>query len=85
MTVLGLNGPLMVSEGEMEFRQKLKELLEQGSRRLSINLAGMPEMDSWRLGALVRLCTQGEKSRCTLRAADAEDNESRLSGGYFWD
>lgn len=69
-TILDLNGPLMVGESEMEFRQKLKELLERGSRRLAINLAGVPEMDSWGLGALVRHCTQVRKAggRCTFFA-----------------
>lgn len=69
-TILDLNGPLMVGESEIEFRQKLKELLEQGSRRLAINLAGVPEMDSWGLGALVRHCTQVRKAggRCVFFA-----------------
>ncbi len=69
-TILDLNGPLMVGESEMEFRQKLKELLERGSRRLAINLAGVPEMDSWGLGALVRHCTQVKKAggRCVFFA-----------------
>ncbi len=69
-TILDLNGPLMVGESEMESRQKLKELLERGSRRLAINLAGVPEMDSWGLGALVRHCTQVKRAggRCVFFA-----------------
>lgn len=69
-TIVDLNGPLMVGESEIEFRQKLKELLERGSRRLAINLAGVPEMDSWGLGALVRHCTQVRKAggRCVFFA-----------------
>jgi anti-anti-sigma factor len=69
-TVLDLNGPLMVGESELEFRQKLKHLLDQGARRIAINLAGVPEMDSWGLGALVRHCTQVRKvgGRCIFFA-----------------
>jgi anti-sigma B factor antagonist len=65
-TILDLSGPLMVGESELEFRQKIKELLDAGARRLAINLAGVPEMDSWGLGALVRHCTQVRKAggRC---------------------
>lgn len=69
-TILDLNGPLMVGESESEFRQKVRELLEGGSRRLAINLAGVPQMDSWGLGALVRHCTQVRKAggRCVFFA-----------------
>ncbi|HLW82660.1 MAG TPA: hypothetical protein VKS20_11555 [Candidatus Acidoferrales bacterium] len=37
-TILDLQGPLMVGESELEFRQKIKELLDGGVRRLVINL-----------------------------------------------
>jgi anti-sigma B factor antagonist len=69
-TILDLNGPLMVGESELEFRQKIKQLLDEGARRIAINLAGVPEMDSWGLGALVRHCTQVRKAggRCIFFA-----------------
>jgi anti-sigma B factor antagonist len=69
-TILDLNGPLMVGESELEFRQKIKELLDQGKRRFAINLADVPEMDSWGLGALVRHCTQVRRAggRCIFFA-----------------
>jgi anti-sigma B factor antagonist len=70
-TILDLQGALMVGESELEFRQKIKELLDGGARRLAINLSGVPEMDSWGLGALVRHCTQLRKSggRCIFFGA----------------
>lgn len=61
-TILDLNGPLMVGESEMEFRRRLKELLYEGARQIAINLAGVSDMDSWGLGALVRHCA--EVRRC---------------------
>lgn len=69
-TVLDLQGPLMVGESELEFRQKIKQLLEEGTRRFAINLAGVPAMDSWGIGALVRHCTQVRKAggRCIFFA-----------------
>lgn len=80
-TILDLMGPLMVGESELEFRQKIKQLLNEGARRFAINLAGVPEMDSWGLGALVRHCTQVRKTggRCiffcasTARPTDSQD------------
>jgi anti-anti-sigma factor len=69
-TILDLTGPLMVGESELEFRRKINELLHDGGRRFAINLAGVPEMDSWGLGALVRHCTQVRKAggRCIFFA-----------------
>lgn len=61
-TILDLNGPLMVGESEQEFRQKIKELLYEGARQIAINMAGVSDMDSWGLGALVRHCA--EVRRC---------------------
>lgn len=61
----------MVGESELEFRRHIKDLLDAGARRLAINLAGVPEMDSWGLGALVRHCTQVRKAsgRCIFFGA----------------
>lgn len=69
-TILDLTGPLMVGESELEFRQRIKHLLDEGARRIAINLAAVPEMDSWGLGALVRHCTQVRKAggRCIFFA-----------------
>lgn len=70
-TILDLRGALMVGESELEFRQKIKESLDSGARRIAINLFGVPEMDSWGLGALVRHCTQIKKTggRCIFFGA----------------
>ncbi|MHB8410759.1 MAG: STAS domain-containing protein [Candidatus Acidiferrales bacterium] len=71
--ILDLNGPLMVGESEMEFRQKIQGLLDEGARRIAINLAGVAEMDSWGLGALVRHCTRVKRAggRCIFFAPTA--------------
>lgn len=69
-TILDLNGPLMVGDSELAFRTKIQELLLEGSRKLAINLAGVSEMDSWGLGALVRHCSQVRRAggRCIFFA-----------------
>ena len=70
-TILDLRGALMIGDSELAFRQKIKELLDSGARNLAINLAGVPEMDSWGLGALVRHCTKVRKAggRCVFFGA----------------
>jgi anti-sigma B factor antagonist len=69
-TVLDLDGPLMVGDSELAFRNKIQELLDQGSRKLAINLAGVSDVDSWGLGALVRHCAQVRRAggRCIFFA-----------------
>ncbi|MBI4467397.1 MAG: STAS domain-containing protein, partial [Acidobacteria bacterium] len=53
-TILDLAGPLKMGEAVEAFREKVEELMESGTKNLAINLAGVPEMDSSGIGALVR-------------------------------
>lgn len=52
--ILDLKGPLKMGDAEQSFRDHVDDLLKQGIRNLAINLAGVPEMDSSGIGALVR-------------------------------
>ncbi|MGH9682011.1 MAG: STAS domain-containing protein [Candidatus Acidiferrales bacterium] len=70
ITILNLNGALKLGESEQEFRQQVQQLIDDGSKQLAINLAGVPEMDSSGVGSLVRTFTQVKKAggRCTFFA-----------------
>ncbi|HKV28409.1 MAG TPA: STAS domain-containing protein [Candidatus Acidoferrales bacterium] len=72
-TILDLKGSLMVGESEGKFRQKIKELLAEGSWQIAINLAGVSDMDSWGLGSLVRHCSEVRRAggRCIFFAPSA--------------
>ena len=52
--ILDLKGPLKMGDAEQAFRDQVDELIKSGVRNLAINLAGVPEMDSSGIGALVR-------------------------------
>ena len=69
--ILDLRGALMIGDSELAFRQKIKELLDSGVRDFAINLSGVPDMDSWGLGALMRHCTKIRKAggRCIFFGA----------------
>lgn len=54
VSILDLTGPLKLGEPEQAFRQQVEELLSGGTKNLAVNLAGVPEMDSSGIGALVR-------------------------------
>jgi anti-sigma B factor antagonist len=61
-TILDLNGPLKMGEAVEAFREQVEELMGGGARNIAINLAGVPEMDSSGIGALVRAYTSLKNS-----------------------
>ncbi len=69
-TILDLEGALRLGEPEESFRTKVQELVDSGSTHLAVNLAGVPEMDSSGIGALVRAFTSLKKAggKCTFFA-----------------
>lgn len=66
--ILDLEGPLRMGEPVQEFRDTVESLLEDETKNIAVNLAGVPEMDSSGMGVLVRVYTTvtraGGKCRC---------------------
>ena len=56
-TILDLEGPLKLGEAEESFRNQVQQLLESGTTHVAVNLAGVTELDSSGIGALVRAFT----------------------------
>jgi anti-sigma B factor antagonist len=56
-TILDLEGPLKLGDAEEAFRNQIQQLVESGSTRVAVNLAGVTELDSSGIGALVRAFT----------------------------
>jgi anti-sigma B factor antagonist len=69
-TVLDLTGALKLGESEETFRHQIQQLLDTGSTHLAVNLAGVPDMDSSGIGALVRAFTTVKRAggKCTFYA-----------------
>jgi anti-sigma B factor antagonist len=69
-TILDLDGPLKLGESEEAFRNQIQQLLEAGSTRVAVNLAGVTELDSSGIGALVRSFTSLKRAggKCTFYA-----------------
>ncbi|HEV2289107.1 MAG TPA: STAS domain-containing protein [Candidatus Acidoferrales bacterium] len=70
ITIVDLAGALKLGESEQAFRQQVQELIDGGVRRMAINLASVPEMDSSGIGSLVRVYSQMKKcgGNCTFFA-----------------
>jgi anti-sigma B factor antagonist len=56
-TILDLEGPLKLGDAEEAFRNKIQQLVDSGSTHVAVNLAGVTELDSSGIGALVRAFT----------------------------
>jgi anti-sigma B factor antagonist len=69
-TILDLDGPLKLGEAEEAFRGQIQQLMDSGSTRVAVNLAGVTELDSSGIGALVRSFTMLKRAggKCTFFA-----------------
>ena len=56
-TILDLEGPFKLGEAEEAFRKQIQQLMDAGSTHIAVNLAGVTELDSSGIGALVRAFT----------------------------
>ncbi|HZI65545.1 MAG TPA: STAS domain-containing protein [Thermoanaerobaculia bacterium] len=61
VTILTLNGDLVIGEAESTFKKTVTRLLEEGKVQLLVDLKGVGFLDSSGLGALVRALTNSQK------------------------
>jgi len=57
VTVLDLKGKMTLGEGDEQLRDKINSLVQQGRRKIVLNLEGVPYLDSAGLGEIVRTYT----------------------------
>jgi anti-sigma B factor antagonist len=69
-TILDLEGAMKLGESEEAFRNQIQQLVEAGSTHVAVNLAGVTELDSSGIGALVRSFTSLKRAggKCTFYA-----------------
>ncbi len=67
--VLDMDGKLMIGDGDILLREKVEDLVEAGHRRVVLDLADVPYVDSAGLGEIVRCYTalQRKNGRLKLR------------------
>jgi anti-sigma B factor antagonist len=57
VTILDLKGKMTLGEGDELLKEKINSLVQQGRRKLVLNLEGVPYIDSAGLGEIVRTYT----------------------------
>ena len=45
-TIVDLDGALKLGEAEQSFREQVQQLVDSGTNKLAVNLAGVTELDS---------------------------------------
>jgi anti-sigma B factor antagonist len=71
VTILDLEGALLVGDPERDLRDRMNEAVGAGARRVAVNLADVPYMDSSGIGALIRISNSVRQAggRCQFYAA----------------
>jgi len=67
VTVLDLSGKIVLGEGEVHIRDRIKDLLADGQKRILLNLADVSYIDSAGLGTLISSYATVKRSQGQLK------------------
>ena len=73
VTIVDLAGKLTIGEGDVQLREEIKDLLDDGVKKILINLQGVKMMDSSGLGELVRTRASAASADATIKLLHVED------------
>ena len=57
VTVIDVDGKILLGEGDVEIKQTVDTLLKHGDKKILLNLAKVPYLDSAGLGEIIRCFT----------------------------
>ncbi|MBC8031509.1 MAG: STAS domain-containing protein [Pyrinomonadaceae bacterium] len=67
ITILDMNGKITIGEGSVALRSAVRRLLEEGKKKILLNLAGVGYIDSSGIGELVSSYTAIEKEQGQMK------------------
>ncbi|HWC75958.1 MAG TPA: STAS domain-containing protein [Blastocatellia bacterium] len=67
VSVLDLSGKIVLGEGDVQVRERIKDLLADGQRRILLNLADVTYIDSAGLGGLISAYTTTKREGGQLK------------------
>jgi anti-sigma B factor antagonist len=73
VTVLALEGKLTIGEGDVQLRDQVRDALDQGAKKILLNLQGVRMMDSSGLGELIRCKATAASAGATIKLLHVED------------
>lgn len=80
VTVLDLTGEITLDDGDLVFRRKVHELLEQGYTKILLNLAGVTKIDSAGIGMLVAKLKTTREKHGDVKLVNLTARSSKLVG-----
>ena len=81
VVVLDLKGKITLGEGDELLKDKVNSLVNQGHKKILLNLGGVPYVDSAGLGEIVRTYTNGQEDIGALLTTG--DNNSTRRFAFF--
>lgn len=67
VSVIEIEGKILLGEGDIEIKKAVDDLIKRGSKKILLNLARVPYLDSAGLGEIIRCFTTVRKSGGNLK------------------
>lgn len=80
ITILDMNGKMTIGEGSVALRTAIRRLLEEGKKKILLNLGGVSYIDSSGIGELVSSFTAINKEQGQLKLLNLTDKLKDLLG-----
>lgn len=71
--ILELDGKLTIGTGDVKLREEVRDALQDGAKKLLLNLKGVRTMDSSGLGELIRCKATATSRGATIKLLHVED------------
>ena len=73
VTILRLDGRLTIGEGDVQLRDEVRDFLEDGIKKILLDLKKVKMMDSSGLGELIRCKATANQQGATIKLLHVED------------
>lgn len=73
VVILELDGKLVIGDGDVKLREEVRDQLNDGAKKLLLNLKGVKTMDSSGLGELIRTKASANSVDATIKLVHVED------------
>ncbi len=67
ISIIDVEGKILLGEGDVEIKQAIDDLIKRGHKRVLLNLAKVPYVDSAGLGEIIRCFTALRKNGGALK------------------
>jgi anti-sigma B factor antagonist len=78
VTVVALDGRIVLGEETTALREKVKSLLAEGKKKIVFNMNGVTQIDSSGLGALVAAYSSAKSGGASLRLSNLGSHSNQL-------